>query len=193
MQTHEHPNSDADLLDYLHQTRPWRTRTHFHGYTWTGPSALPRHPETPRHPGDDGFTTCPAPPAVIGDWLLKEPGLIADNCPTATQAATWMTEVWLKHQALALCPDWVDVNRRVHIATGTLRARLDARWEDYLHDGRFLHIAAVACPQRILPHPCPLERAEDAGPGAVPGGHRPALRVGGAVTIPWYPPPWTVG
>ncbi|MFI6502352.1 hypothetical protein [Nonomuraea typhae] len=78
MQTHALPGSDADLLEHLRRQKTW-TSVHFHCYAWTGLSAELRRPGTPRWPSDDGFAACPLPPNRHGDWLLKNPELIADN------------------------------------------------------------------------------------------------------------------
>ncbi|WP_157251151.1 hypothetical protein [Nonomuraea typhae] len=161
--------------------------THFHGYTWTGPTDLLRSADTPRRPDAPGFAASPVPPIHRGDWLLKDPDRIADNHEEAAGAVAWMVTVREALRPRIRYPDRIDQEQRIRNTADSLRGGFDQHWEEFVIGYELLHIAAICCPHRILPHPCPLERAQDAGPGAAPGGDGPVFRVGGAVTIPWYP------
>ena|SRR5690606_19532062 len=130
---------------------------HWHAYQWTGAGA-DRENEAERRPGSPDFPTSPLPPMRTGDWLLKSASRIAATFDEVTQAVAWMAGEYNKARPALLSPDAIPLPDRLETARELLPLGVDVQWGEWLHDGRFVTIGVICCPNRHAPHPCPIRR-----------------------------------
>ncbi|MGN9780611.1 hypothetical protein ACTMTF_04230 [Nonomuraea sp. ZG12] len=80
----------------------------------------------------------------------------------ATFGEVWLVVVWLAgaygkiREELPL--PGVLLEERLEAALDLLPRGVDVRWGEWLHDGRFVTIGVACCPNRHVPHPCPMRR-----------------------------------
>ncbi|MFI7446461.1 hypothetical protein ACIBQX_03080 [Nonomuraea sp. NPDC049714] len=129
---------------------------HWHAYQWVGAGAV-RGNEAVRRPLSPDFPTSVLSPMRIGDWPAGPGPQVA-----VTFAEVWLAVVWLagaygKIRAELPLPG-VLLEERLEAALDLLPRGVDVRWGEWLRGGRFVTIGVICCPNRHVPHPCPMRR-----------------------------------
>ncbi|WP_157246270.1 hypothetical protein [Nonomuraea typhae] len=126
---------------------------HWHGYTWNGNGAELAH-EGERRPTSPDFLTSLLPPMRTGEWLAKPASRIAETFDDVDKAIEWMRSQY----APAAGHDPIPIAHRQREAYGLLPGGVDVEWSTWLAGGRFVKVSMICCPNRHVPHPCPLNR-----------------------------------
>ncbi|WP_219518619.1 hypothetical protein [Nonomuraea ceibae] len=130
---------------------------HWHGYHWIGNGAE-RGNEAERRPSSPDFRTSALPPMRTGDWLAKPPSRIGQTCDSVEAAIEWLSGQYGAVQGTFPHGEGVQLTARLETAAGLLPAGVDVQWGEWLTGGRFVTIGMICCPNRHVPHPCPIGR-----------------------------------
>ncbi|MBO1417820.1 hypothetical protein [Streptomyces sp. FH025] len=132
---------------------------HWHTYLWSGDGQQLKN-EAPRRPEPDaGFRTSNLPPMMTGWWLLKPASLISSTASTPADAAAWLSS---RYEENPPHRHHLPLDARTAFAAETLAAGSDVVWAHWQQETgpRFVHLAAICCPNRLWPAiPCPAPRA----------------------------------
>ncbi|SET47576.1 hypothetical protein [Nonomuraea wenchangensis] len=128
---------------------------HWHAYRWTGNGA-DRGNEGERRPSSPDFPGSHLPPMRTGDWLAKPASRIADTFHGAEDAVGWLAGEYGKVGAALLCGDRIPLEDRLADARDLLPRGVDVQWGEWMQGGRFVTLGVICCPNRHVPHPCPL-------------------------------------
>ncbi|WP_433513576.1 hypothetical protein ACQP2T_60130 [Nonomuraea sp. CA-143628] len=109
-----------------------------------------RHAESPH------FIDSPLPPIEVGDWLLKPATRIAETFSSPSPVADWLVREYLQVHKSFLLPVRMKLKHRLDFAMTLLSRAMDVQWNEWLKGGMFISIAVVCCPNRHVPHACPL-------------------------------------
>ncbi|MFC4115458.1 hypothetical protein [Nonomuraea zeae] len=130
---------------------------HWHAYQWTG-SGADRADEAKRRPASPDFLTSALPPMRTGDWLLKPASRIAATFYEVREACEWLASEYRRICGELLVFERVTLDERVEYALHALPGGVDVLWGEWLRSGRFATIAMICCPNRHVPHSCPIRR-----------------------------------
>ncbi|MGW2220992.1 hypothetical protein ACWCSD_38910 [Nonomuraea sp. NPDC001684] len=130
---------------------------HWHAYQWTGAGAE-RANEAERRPTSPDFLTSPLPPMRTGDWLAKPASRVAGTYDDIAAAAGWLADQYLTVSGLLLHPDRIPLDDRINDARDLLPRGVDVQWGEWLLGGRFVSLGVICCPNRHVPHLCPIRR-----------------------------------
>ncbi len=89
-----------------------------------------------------------------GEWLAKPTSRIAETFDDVDKAIEWMRAAY----APASAHDSIPVSHRRSDAYDLLPRGVDVEWSTWLPGGRFAKVSMICCPNRHVPHPCPLRR-----------------------------------
>ncbi|MFI7125172.1 hypothetical protein ACIBQ1_05720 [Nonomuraea sp. NPDC050153] len=131
---------------------------HWHAYRWTGNGA-DRNNEAERRPSSPDFPASLLPPMRIGDWLAKPASRVAATFDDVRQAREWLAAEYRKVRDVLLLPEGIPLEDRLEYALDALPRGVDVQWGEWLQGARFASIGVVCCPNRHLPHPCPIRRS----------------------------------
>jgi len=131
---------------------------HYHTYHWIGQVSKMRdryrRPTPPPH--DPGiFLYSKVPPLVLGDWLLRPIDQIKATYTEPEDVLAWLEKHYLDMPSL-LHPDRVGLEERLQAAEQDIRQGKDVDWSFWLKGQGWVTMAAIACPNKIVRHPCPL-------------------------------------
>ncbi|MGI5284152.1 hypothetical protein ACQEVF_12525 [Nonomuraea polychroma] len=130
---------------------------HWHAYQWTG-AGVERENEAERRPDSPDFRASALPPMRTGDWLAKPASRIAASFDDVEAAIGWLTAAYGEIRDVLHTPDRVPLEDRLGAARDLLRRGVDVQWGEWLQGGRFATIGMICCPNRQVPHPCPIRR-----------------------------------
>lgn len=130
---------------------------HWHAYLWNG-AGSDRANEAERRPSSPDFVTSAVPPMRTGDWLAKPASRVTATFDEVEQATRWMANEYARTRNLLQPPEGVPLEDRLAIALDLLPRGVDVQWGEWLQGGRFITISAICCPNRHVPHPCPIRR-----------------------------------
>ncbi|MFI9592067.1 hypothetical protein [Nonomuraea sp. NPDC052265] len=130
---------------------------HWHAYLWTG-SGAERGNEAERRPSSPDFPTSALPPMRTGDWLAKPAARSAATFEEPEPATRWMATEYGKTRDQLHPPERIPLEERLTTALDLLPRGIDVQWGEWLQSGRFLTIGVICCPNRHIPHPCPIHR-----------------------------------
>ncbi|MEW1837778.1 hypothetical protein AB0392_07475 [Nonomuraea angiospora] len=128
---------------------------HWHAYQWIGNGAE-RANEAERRTSSPHFPTSVLPPMLTGDWLAKPASRIAATFHDVGEAADWLAAEYGKVRGVLLAPERITLRERLDCARDLLPRGVDVQWGEWLQGGRFASIGMICCPNRHVPHPCPL-------------------------------------
>ena len=128
---------------------------HWHAYQWVY-AGVGRGDEVVRRPLSPHGVTSVLSPVRADDRAGPGPRV------AATFEEVWLAVVWLagaygRIRAELPLPG-VLLEERLEAALDLLPRGVDVRWGEWLPDGRFVTIGVACCPNRHLPHPCPMRR-----------------------------------
>ncbi|MEV4062654.1 hypothetical protein [Nonomuraea dietziae] len=131
---------------------------HWHCYTWTGHGPdLAREGE--RRPTSPDFLGSPLPPMRTGDWLAKPRTRISISTDDVAAATEWLRAQYEQAAPSFLHPDQeqlLGLASRLETARNLLPLGVDIQWGIWLTSGRFASMGAICCPNKHVPHPCPV-------------------------------------
>jgi hypothetical protein len=131
---------------------------HWHAYRWTGVGDE-RGDDAERRPDSPDFRTSPLPPMRTGDWLAKSASRIAASFDDVDAAVGWLAAAYGEIRGLLPVPDRIPLDDRLTTARDLLPRGVDVQWGEWLQGGRFATIGMICCPNRHVPHPCPIRRS----------------------------------
>ncbi|MFF4925870.1 hypothetical protein ACFY4B_35295 [Kitasatospora sp. NPDC001261] len=131
---------------------------HWHTYLWSGDGQQLKNEALRRPEPDAGFRTSAMPPMMTGWWLLKPTSLLSSTLTTPEHTVAWLRSRYADHPPPPAQAEQLALDLRAAHATEALTAGSDVVWSYWQHENgpRFLHLAAVCCPNRLWPSiPCP--------------------------------------
>ncbi|SDL49135.1 hypothetical protein [Nonomuraea jiangxiensis] len=132
---------------------------HWHAYRWTGVGDE-LSDEAERRPDAPGFRSSPLPPMRTGDWLAKPASRIAATFEDVAGAVGWLAAEYDQVRSALPPPQRITPEERLATARDLLPRGVDVEWGEWLQGGRFASIAVICCPNRHVPHPCPIRRRQ---------------------------------
>ncbi|WP_219470364.1 hypothetical protein [Nonomuraea rhizosphaerae] len=130
---------------------------HWHAYTWLG-NDDERGREDERRPGSAEFAGSHVPPMRTGDWLARPAARIRASFEDPARAVEWLEAQYGQIRGAFLHPDRIGPGARLEAAADALPRGVDVQWGEWLTGGRFAAISVICCPNRHVPHPCPIRR-----------------------------------
>ncbi|MFI6734763.1 hypothetical protein ACIBI9_17695 [Nonomuraea sp. NPDC050451] len=94
-----------------------------------------------------------------GDWLAKPASRLAATFDDVQQAREWLAAEYGKVRDALLLPERIPLEDRLEYALDALPRGVDVQWGEWLQGGRFASIGVICCPNRHVPHPCPIRRS----------------------------------
>jgi hypothetical protein len=96
-------------------------------------------------------------PMRAGDRSARPGPLIAATFEEVWLAVVWLAGAYGRIRAELPLPG-VLLEERLEAALDLLPRGVDVRWGEWLRGGRFVTIGVVCCPNRQVPHLCPVRR-----------------------------------
>ncbi|MFE4520461.1 hypothetical protein ACFRMQ_40675 [Kitasatospora sp. NPDC056783] len=133
---------------------------HWHTYLWSGDGQQLKS-EAPRRPAPEaGFRTSTMPPMMTGWWLLKPPSLISSTLSAPDETIAWLQSHYEESPPPPVQAEQLPLKARAEYAAEALTGGSDVVWAYWQQEAgpRFVHLAAVCCPNRVWPAiPCPVD------------------------------------
>ncbi|WP_327103724.1 hypothetical protein [Nonomuraea glycinis] len=127
---------------------------HWHAYQWVG-AGVGRGDEAVRRPLSPDFATSVLSPRRTGDWRAGSGSRVAATFEEVWLAVVWLAGAYSKIREELPLPG-VLLEERLEAALDLLPRGVDVRWGEWLPGGRFVTIGVACCPNRYVPHPCPM-------------------------------------
>lgn len=129
--------------------------THFHGYSWRGPTADLAN-EYARRSENPDFRTSKLPPSFVRDWFLRQPSATWEDVDPAIE---WLSQGYRSVEDQIRNPaDWFGLETRQQWVRKELENGQEVVWSLPLKGDVTAAWYVIVCPDRWGVHPCPTGR-----------------------------------